>query len=98
MLPLNLHARNEVLDFLKLLKNVFKKQVFLENVFGAKDMQTSENYALQRAAIDNQAMLPDAASAVLENIYMDNQSNSFESMESANKLSHELSDYKWYMA
>ena len=79
---------------LKLLKNVFKKQNVLEIIFGAKDLQTNENYALQRIAINNRAMLPDAASAVLENICVDNQSNSFENMESANKLSHELADYK----
>ena len=41
-------------------------QNFLKNIFGARDLQTSENYALRRAAMDNQAMLPDAASAILE--------------------------------
>ncbi|XP_063728551.1 uncharacterized protein LOC134856114 [Symsagittifera roscoffensis] len=59
-------------------------------IFGARDSPMCANYALQRTAMDNQAMFPDAASAVLEKFYMDDYLDSFEDPDVAFKMSQEL--------
>ena len=63
---------------------------YTRHIFGARDSPTCANYALQRTAIDNQAMFPDAASAVLEKFYMDDYLDSFEDPDVAFKMSQEL--------
>ena len=59
-------------------------------IFGVKDSPTCANYALQWTAMDNQAMFPDAKSAVLEKFYMDDYLDSFEDPDVAFKMSQEL--------
>ena len=66
------------------------KHQYTRHIFGARDLPTCANYALQRTAIDNQAMFPDAASAVLEKFYMDDYLDSFEDPDVAFKMSQEL--------
>ena len=44
---------------------------YIRHIFGARDLPTCANYALQRTAMDIHAMSADAASAVLEKFYMD---------------------------
>ena len=39
---------------------------YTRHIFGARDSPRCANYALQRTAMDNQALFPDAASAVVE--------------------------------
>ena len=63
---------------------------YTRHIFGARDLPTCVNYALQRTAMDNQAMFPDAASAVLEKFYMDDYLDSFEDPDVAFKMSQEL--------
>ncbi|XP_063717837.1 uncharacterized protein LOC134844942 [Symsagittifera roscoffensis] len=63
---------------------------YTRHIFGARDSPTCANYALQRTAMDNQAMFPDAASAVLEKFYMDDYLDSFEDPDVAFKMSQEL--------
>ena len=52
---------------------------YTRHIFGAKDLPTCANYALQRSASDNAKQYPEAAKAVLENIYMDDYLDSVES-------------------
>ena len=63
---------------------------YTRHIFGARVSPTCANYALQRTAMDNQAMFPDAASAVLEKFYMDDNLESFENTDVAFKMSQEL--------
>ena len=63
---------------------------YTRHIFGARDSPTCANYALQRTAMDNQAMFPDAASAVLEKFYMDDYLDSSEDPDIAFKMSQEL--------
>ena len=63
---------------------------YTRHIFGARDSPTCATYALQRTAMDNQAMFPDAASAVLEKFYMDDYLDSFEDPDVAFKTSQEL--------
>ena len=63
---------------------------YTRHIFGARDLPTCANYALQRTAMDNQAMFPDAASAVLEKFYMGDYLDSFEDPDVAFKMSQEL--------
>ena len=65
-------------------------QQYTRHIFGARDSPTCANYALQRTAMDNQAMFPDAVSAVLEKFYMDGYLDSFEDPDVAFKMSQEL--------
>ena len=60
------------------------------HIFGARDLPTCANYALQRTAMDNQAMFRDAASAVSEKFYMDDYLDSFDDPDVGFKLSQEL--------
>ena len=64
--------------------------LYTRHIFGARDSPTCANYALQRTTMDNQAMFPDAASAVLEKFYMDDYLDSFEDPDVAFKMSQEL--------
>ena len=48
------------------------------------------NYALPQTVMDNEAMFPDVASAVLEKFYMYAYLDSFEDLDVAFKLSQEL--------
>ena len=64
--------------------------MYTRHIFGARYLPTCANYALQRTAIDNQAMFPDEASAVLEKFYMDDYLYSFEDPDVAFKMSQEL--------
>ena len=63
---------------------------YTRHIFGARDLPTCANYALQLTAMDSQAILPDAASAVLKNFHMDDYLDSFEDPDVAFKLSQEL--------
>ena len=62
---------------------------YTRHIFGAKDSPTCADYALQRTH-DNVSQYPEAAKAVLENIYMDDYLDSMESPERALKRSKEL--------
>ena len=63
---------------------------YTHQIFGAKDLPTCANYALQRTSRDNAKFYPEAAKAVLENFYMDNYLDSAESPEKAINRSKEL--------
>ena len=63
---------------------------YTRHIFGARDSPTCANYALKQTAMDNKAMFPDTASAVLENFYMDDYLDSFEDPDYAFKMSQEL--------
>ena len=56
---------------------------YKRHIFGAKDLPTCSNYALQRTASDNAKEYPEAAKAVLENFYMDDYVDSVEFPERA---------------
>ena len=60
------------------------------HIFGAEDSTTCANYAIQRTASDNAKEYPEAAKAVLENLYMDGYLDSVESPECALIRSKEL--------
>ena len=60
------------------------------HIFGARDSPTCANYALQRTAMDNNAIFPDAASGVLEKFFMDDYLDSFEDLDIAFKLCQEF--------
>ena len=63
---------------------------YTRHIFGARDSPTCANNALQQTAMDNQAMFPDAASAVIEKFYMDDYLYSLEEPDVALKLNQEL--------
>ena len=63
---------------------------YTRHIFGAKDLPTCANYALQRTARDNAKEYPEAAKAVLENFYMDDYLDTVESPERALIRSKEL--------
>ena len=63
---------------------------YTRHIFGAKDLPTCANYALQRTARDNVNQYPEATKAVLENFYVDDYLDSVESPERALKRSKEL--------
>ena len=56
---------------------------YTRHIFGAKDLPTCANYALQRTAGDNAKEYPEAAKAVLENFYIDDYLDSVEFHERA---------------
>ena len=60
------------------------------NRFGAKDLPTCANYALQRMARDNVSQYPEATKAVLENFYLDDYLDSVESPKRSLNRSREL--------
>ena len=62
----------------------------MAEVLDARDSPTCANYALQRTAMDNQAIFPDAASAVLVKLFMDDYLNSFHYLNVVFELSQEL--------
>ena len=62
----------------------------MAEVLDARDSPTCANYALQRTAMDNQAIFPDAASAVLVKLFMDDYLNSFDYLNVVFELSQEL--------
>ena len=61
------------------------------HIFGAKDLPTCANYALQRTARDHAKFYTEAAKAVLENFYMDDYLDSVESPEKT------ISRSNWYI-
>ena len=63
---------------------------YKRHIFGAKDLPTCANYALQRTASDNAKEYPEASKDVLENFYMDDYLDSVESPERALIRSKEL--------
>ena len=63
---------------------------YTRHKFGAKDLPTCANYALQRTARDNAKFYPEATKAALENFYMDDYLDSVESPERAINRSKEL--------
>ena len=63
---------------------------YTRHIFGPKDSLTCANYALQRTASDKDKEYPEAAKAVLENLYMDYYLDSVESPERALIRSKEL--------
>ena len=56
---------------------------YTRHIFGAEDLPTCANYAIQRTAGDNAKEYPEAAKAVLENFYMDDYLYSVETLERA---------------
>ena len=62
----------------------------MAEVLNARDSPKCANYALQRTAMDNQAIFPDAASAVLVKLFMDDYLNSFDYLNVVFELSQEL--------
>ena len=62
----------------------------VRHIFGAKDLPTCANYALQRTARDNAKFYLEAAKAVLENFYLDKYLDSVESPEKSIKRSKAL--------
>ena len=60
---------------------------YTRHIFGARDLPTCANYALQQSARDNQAMFLDAESAVVEKFYMDDYLDSIEDPDVSFKLS-----------
>ena len=64
---------------------------YTRHIFGARDSPTCANFALQKTASDNQAEYPEAASAVVQNIYMDDYLDSFQNRDDALKLGRDLS-------
>ena len=63
---------------------------YTRHIFGAKDSPTCANYALRRTAVDNQDRYPDAAYAVLNNFYLDDNLGSVKNPETALMLSRSL--------
>ena len=47
------------------------------HIFGARDSHTCANFSLQKTARDNQVFFPDAASAVMQKLYMVDYLDSF---------------------
>ena len=60
---------------------------YTRHIFGAKDLPTCANYALQRTARNNIGQYPEAVNAVLENFYMDNY---LDWVESPERVSQEI--------
>ena len=56
---------------------------YTRHIFGAKNSPTCANYVLRRTAVDNQDRYPDAAYAVLNNLYMDDYLRSAKNPETA---------------
>ena len=50
---------------------------YTRHIFGARDSPTCANFALQKTARDNQVFFPDAASAVMQKLYMVDYLDSF---------------------
>ena len=63
---------------------------YTRHIFGAKDSPTCANYALRRTAVDNQDRYPDAAYAVLNNFYMDDNLVSVKNPETDLMVSRSL--------
>ena len=63
---------------------------YTRHIFGARDSPTSANFALQKTASDNRAEYPEAASAVVQKLYMDDYLDSFQNKDDALKLSRDL--------
>ena len=63
---------------------------YTRHIFGARDSPTCANFALQKTASDNQAEYPEAASAVVQKLYMDDYLDSFQNRDDALKLKRDL--------
>ena len=63
---------------------------YTRHIFGARDLPTCANFALQKAARDNQVLFPDAASPVMQKFYMDDYLDLFPEPEQALKLCNDL--------
>ena len=63
---------------------------YTRHIFGARDLPTCANFALQKTASDNQVEYPEAASAVVQKIYMDDYLDSFQNRDDALKLGRDL--------
>ena len=63
---------------------------YTRHIFGAKDSPTCANYALRQTAEDNRSELPEAASFVEKNFYMDDYLGSFPSTAECLQRSREL--------
>ena len=63
---------------------------YTRHTFGAKDLPSCTNYALQSTARDNAKLYSQAAKAVLENFYMDDYLDSVESPEKTINRSKEM--------
>ncbi|XP_075255010.1 uncharacterized protein LOC142346831 [Convolutriloba macropyga] len=63
---------------------------YTRHIFSANDLPTCANYALKRTARDHEKEYPDAAKAVHEKFYMDDDLDSIESPDEALKRSRDL--------
>ena len=72
------------------LSKSVKVYQYTRHIFGAKDLLTCANYALQRTAPDHEKEYPDAAKAVHEKFYMDDYLDSMESRDEALEWSRDL--------
>ena len=63
---------------------------YTRHIFGARDSPTCANFALQKTASDNQAEYPEAASSVVQKIYMADYLDSFQNRDDALKLGRDL--------
>ena len=63
---------------------------YTRHIFGARDSPTCANFALQKTVSDNQAEYPEAASAVVQKIYMDDYLDSFQNRDDALKLGRDI--------
>ena len=63
---------------------------YTRHIFGAHDSPTCANFALQKTASDNQAVYPEAASAVVQKFYVDDYLDSFQNRDDALKLGRDL--------
>ena len=63
---------------------------YTRHIFGARDSPTSANFSLQKTASDNRAEYPEAASAVVRKLYMDDYLDFFQNKDDALKLSRDL--------
>ena len=63
---------------------------YTRHIFGARDLPTCANFALQKTATDNMSTYPEAASVVNEKFYMDDYLDLLENVTHATKISRDL--------
>ena len=63
---------------------------YTRHIFGSKDFPTCANFALQQTARNNQNRFPEAAKAVQQKLYMDDNLDSIDCPERTLQLSRDL--------
>ena len=63
---------------------------YTRHIFGARDSPNCANFALQKTASVHQAEYPEAASAVVQKIYMDDYLDFFQNRDDALELGRDL--------